>query len=105
MIVKFTNTLGEVNHGIVIGNDPVTGLIFVAWDSFTDLLSRLERQRKVNDFVRAGLSLRRTWCRIEDTIPNGSTTELLPIATPIQWHEAELAMLQRQQMQGNNNAK
>lgn len=97
MIVKFTNRLGEVNHGIVIGSDP-GGLIHVIWDRFADLLTRLERQRKVNDFVRAGLSLRRSWCRVEDATPNGSTTELLPIATPVQWHEAELATMQRQHL-------
>ena len=94
MIVRFQNTLGEVNHGIVIGSDP-DGLVLVAWDKFADLLTRLERQRKVNDFVRAGLSLRRSWCRVVDAVPNGSTTELLPISTPIQWHEPELATLQR----------
>lgn len=100
-IIKFTNILGEINHGIVIGSDP-GGMLFVAWDSFTDLLTRLERTGKVNDFVRAGLSLRRSWCRVEDAIPNGSTTELLPITTPIAWHEVELAMLQRQQIQESN---
>lgn len=96
-VIRFTNALGEVNYGIVIETDE-SGMNLVAWDSFVDLLTRLERQRKVNDFVRAGLSMRRTWCRVEDAIPNGSTTELLPITTPVQWHEAELATMQRQHL-------
>lgn len=101
-VIRFTNTMGEVNHGIVIGSDP-GGMVLVAWDKFAALLTRLEQQRKVNDFVRAGLSLRRSWCRVADTIPNGSTTELLPISTPIQWHEPELAALQRHmQAQASN---
>lgn len=94
MIVRFTNTKLEVNHGIVIATDPETGMYNVVWDSFNDLLSRLEREGKVNDFVRANLSKRKSWIRIIDAIPTGAKTELLPIDAPVQWNDAELKALQ-----------
>lgn len=92
-IVKFTNTKEEVNHGIIIDTH-VDGMIYVIWDNFVSLLTRLEREGKVNDFVRANLSKRKSWIRIIDAIPTGAKTELLPIDAPVQWNDAELKALQ-----------
>ena len=92
-LVRFTNVRGETNHGIIIETDPC-GMVHVAWDAFGDLLSRLEREGKVNEFVRANLSKRRSWIRVKDAIPTGAKTELLPLETPVQWNDAELRSLQ-----------
>ena len=93
MIVRFTNVRGETNHGIIIETDP-GGMVHVAWDSFKDLLQRLEREGKVNDFVRANLSKRRSWIRVKDAIQTGAKTELLPLETPVQWSDSEMRSLQ-----------
>jgi len=63
-------------------------------DAFAALLYRLEREGKVNDFVRNNLAVRRSWIRIDDAIPTGAKTELLPLDTPVQWNSAELRTLQ-----------
>lgn len=93
MIIKFTNVRGEVNYGIVIGNDP-GGMVEVFFDEFTALLTRLEQQGRVGDFVRSGLSKRVSWVRVESPRPNGATMELLPIHTPVMWTDGELEKLQ-----------
>lgn len=92
-IVRFTNTKGETNHGIIIDTHP-DGMVLVLFDAFAALLYRLEREGKVNDFVRANLSVRRSWIRIDDAIPTGAKTELLPLDTQVQWNSVELRTLQ-----------
>lgn len=93
MVVKFSNVRLETNHGIIIDTHP-DGMLHVAWDAFAALLYRLEREGKVNDFVRANLAVRKSWIRIDDAIPTGAKTELLPLDTPVQWNSAELRTLQ-----------
>ena len=89
-IIKFTNVRGETNHGIIIGTSIETGLVHVAWDAFTALLYRIEREGKVNDFVRNSLGVRKSWIRIDDAIPTGARTEVLPLDTPVTWNDASL---------------
>jgi len=93
-IVRFTNTKNEINHGIIIGTSKETGLVHVAWDAFTALLYRIEGEGKVNDFVRTNLGVRRSWIRIDDAIPTGAKTEVLPLDTPVQWNDNELRLMQ-----------
>lgn len=95
MIVRFQNVRNEVNYGIVIDSDP-GGMIDVFWDTFAALLERLEQSSRVSDFVRAGLSKRRSWIRAEAQLPPGASIELLPITTKVQWNDSELAMVQAQ---------
>jgi len=102
MIVRFTNVRGETNHGIIIGTDP-GGMVHVAWDSFKDLLRRLEREGKVNEFVRANLSKRRSWIRVKDAIQTGAKTELLPLGTPVLWSDVELRTLQAKMIKEASN--
>ena len=94
MVIKFQNVRGEVNHGIIIATDEATGLIQVLFDSFTALLYRIEREGKVNDFVRNSLGVRKSWIRIDDAIPTGAKTEVLPLDTPVTWNDATLRTLQ-----------
>lgn len=93
-IVRFTNTRQEVNHGIIIDTDEATGLVQVLFDAFTALLYRIEREGKVNDFVRNSLGVRKSWIRIDDAIPTGARTEVLPLDTPVQWNDNELRLMQ-----------
>jgi len=93
-IIRFTNTKNETNHGIILATDPETGMHLVLFDAFTALLYRIEREGKVNDFVRNSLGVRKSWIRIDDAIPTGAKTELLPLDTPVQWNSAELRTLQ-----------
>jgi len=93
-IVRFTNGRNEINHGIIIATDEATGLVQVAWDAFAALLYRIEREGKVNDFVRNSLGVRRSWIRIDDAIPTGAKTEVLPLDTPVQWNDASLRTMQ-----------
>ena len=93
MIVKFQNVNLETNYGIVTGTHQ-DGMICVAWDAFTALLYRIEREGKVNDFVRNSLGVRRSWIRIDDAIPTGARTEVLPLDTPVQWNDASLRTMQ-----------
>ena len=94
MIIKFQNTKLETNHGIIIATDEATELVHVAWDAFTALLYRIEREGKVNDFVRNSLGVRKSWIRIDDAIPTGAKTEVLPLDTPVQWNDATLRTMQ-----------
>jgi hypothetical protein len=93
MIVKFQNVNLETNYGIVTGTHP-DGMIEVVWDAFAALLYRLEREGKVNDFVRNNLAVRRSWIRIDDAIPTGARTEVLPLDTPVTWNDNELRLTQ-----------
>jgi hypothetical protein len=90
-IVKFTNIHGETNYGIIVDTHP-EGMKEVLWDEFTALLKRLTN---ANDFVKAGLSLRRSWVRVE-----GDQMERLPITAKVPWVERELAELQKQMQRG-----
>lgn len=101
MVVRFQNVNLELNYGIVTNTHP-GGMIEVLFDSFNDLLSRLEREGKVNDFVRANLSKRQSWIRIVDAIPTGAKTELLPLDTPVQWNDLELKSLQAKMLKEPN---
>lgn len=94
MLVKFQNTKLETNHGIILATDEATGLVQVLWDAFAALLYRLEREGKVNDFVRNNLAVRRSWIRIDDAIPTGARTEVLPLDTPVTWNDNELRLTQ-----------
>lgn len=90
MLVKFSNVRGETNHGIILATDPETGMHLVMFDAFTALLYRIEREGKVNDFVRNSLGVRKSWIRIDDAIPTGARTEVLPLDTPVTWNDASL---------------
>ncbi len=92
-IVRFVNCFGETNYGIVIDADP-GGMVQVHWDTFAELLERLEKRGGVTDFVRTGLSVRKSWVRAPDNGMGGSRTELLPIDTPVNWSCAELRIVQ-----------
>ena len=94
MLVKFSNVRGETNHGIIIATDEATGLVQVIFDSFAALLYRIEREGKVNDFVRNSLGVRKSWIRIDDAIPTGAKTEVLPLDTPVTWNDASLRTMQ-----------
>lgn len=93
-IVRFTNVRGETNHGIILATDEATGLVQVLFDAFAALLYRIEREGKVNDFVRNSLGVRKSWIRIDDAIPTGARTEVLPLDTPVQWNDNELRLMQ-----------
>lgn len=93
-IVRFINVRGETNHGIILATDPETGMHLVLFDAFAALLYRLEREGKVNDFVRNNLAVRRSWIRIDDAIPTGARTEVLPLDTAVAWNDAELRTTQ-----------
>lgn len=94
MVIKFQNVRGETNHGIIVATDEATGLVHVAWDAFTALLYRIEREGKVNDFVRNSLGVRRSWIRIDDAIDTGAKTEVLPLDTAVTWNDNELRLMQ-----------
>lgn len=89
MIVRYTNVLGEINHGLIIDTHP-SGMICVYWDVFTALLARLEQRGNVSDFVRNGLSVRKTWVRAPRVGAHGDKSELLPITTSVAWSSDEL---------------
>lgn len=93
MIVKFQNVNLEMNYGIVTGTHQ-DGMIEVFWDAFTALLYRIEREGKVNDFVRNSLGVRKSWIRIDDAIPTGARTEVLPLDTQVSWNDNELRLMQ-----------
>jgi len=44
--------------------------------------------------VRNNLAVRRSWIRIDDAIPTGARTEVLPLDTPVQWNDNELRLMQ-----------
>ncbi len=100
MIVKFQNVNLETNYGIVTGAHP-DGMIEVVFDSFSALLYRIEREGKVNDFVRNSLGVRRSWIRIDDAMPTGAKTEVLPLDTPVQWNDATLRAMQARMIKEN----
>lgn len=95
MIVRFQNVRNEVNYGIIVDTDP-GGMVDVFWDTFAALLERLEQGNRVSDFVRAGLSKRRSWIRVEAQLPPGALLELLPISSRVPWNDNELATVQAQ---------
>lgn len=94
MILRYTNVLSEVNYGIVLDTDLPTGMLFVFFDTFTALLERLEQRGKVSDFVRTGLSVRKTWVRAPRVGVHGDKSEVLPINTPVSWSSDELKQAQ-----------
>lgn len=104
MIVRFTNVKNEVNYGIVIDTH-VDGMKEVFWDEFTQLLARLESNgARIGDFVRAGLSKRKSWIRVEAALPPGASIELLPITTRVDWTDRDLIELQAQMKRGDKVA-
>lgn len=92
-IVRFTNSRGEINYGRVIATDP-SGMVCVEWEPFSELLARLERAGPVRNFVRAGLSWRVSWIRVEGERPYGAKMELLPDDHPMKQRQAPMDELQ-----------
>lgn len=76
-IAVFTNSMGEVNKGVVLACDP-DGLVKIKWERFDQMIDRLLKQRASSrDMLESSLGERTGWSRPGANRDNGSSLILV----------------------------